>query len=157
KTADGFLAVDDRRRALDTILEIFERDGRSTGVVTTARLTHATPAACYAHIPERDAESDADLPAALREQGGGDIARQLVEWGGGRGDGPEVAMGGGRSMFLPQDAADPEEPDKKGRRLDGRDLTAEWLRRLPRSAYVWNSAQLDAIDPARTDHLLGLF
>ena len=33
----------------------------------------------------------------------------------------------------------------------------EWTKRRPRSAYVWNREQLDAIDPATTDHLLGLF
>ena len=32
-----------------TILQYAEESGRSTGVVSTARLTHATPAACYSH------------------------------------------------------------------------------------------------------------
>ena len=30
-------------------------------MVTTARVTHATPAACYAHSPERNWEHDADM------------------------------------------------------------------------------------------------
>ncbi len=36
-----------------SLLEMAEQRGLSTGIVTTARLTHATPAACYAHSSER--------------------------------------------------------------------------------------------------------
>ena len=38
-----------------------EMAGLSTGVVTTARLTHATVAAAYSHAADRDWECDADL------------------------------------------------------------------------------------------------
>ena len=65
-------------------------------------------------------------------------------------------MGGGRREFLPNTMADPEEASKKGSRLDGRDLTNEWVKK-PHSAFVWNKAQLEAIDPAKIEHLLGLF
>ena len=41
-----------------TILEQAIAKGKATGVVTTARLTHATPAATYAHICNRNAEND---------------------------------------------------------------------------------------------------
>ncbi len=41
---------------LTTILEIAENAGKSAGIVTTTRVTHATPAACYAHAPDRDWE-----------------------------------------------------------------------------------------------------
>jgi hypothetical protein len=37
--------------------------GLATGVVTTTRITHATPAATYAHTPHRDWEADALVPA----------------------------------------------------------------------------------------------
>ena len=43
-----------------------------------------------------------------------------------------------------------------GKRLDGRDLIADWTKRAG-AAYVWNETQLEAIDPAHTTHLLGLF
>src|SRR4029079_17070649 len=33
----------------ESLLEMAEQAGKSTGVVSTARVTHATPAACYAH------------------------------------------------------------------------------------------------------------
>ncbi|MHC4697223.1 MAG: alkaline phosphatase, partial [Planctomycetota bacterium] len=64
---------------LATIVELAERAGLSTGIVTTTRVTHATPAACYAHAPERKWEDDSALPYAAREAGFPDIARQLIE------------------------------------------------------------------------------
>jgi alkaline phosphatase len=135
---------------LTTLLELAEAHGLSTGVVSTARLTHATPGACYAHTPEREWESDADLPVDTDVP---DIARQLLEFS--YGDGIEVAMGGGRRAFLPDSVTDGEY--RKGRRKDGRDLTQEWLEQYDHAAYVWNSEQFRQIDPATTDHLLGLF
>ena len=50
----------------------------NAGIVTTARITHATPAALYAHSQNRDWESDADIPEIFRHQGCHDIAYQLV-------------------------------------------------------------------------------
>lgn len=165
KTEDGILSVDqdvvrgDYRTVagneLKTILEQAEERGLATGIVTTARLTHATPAATYAHSPERNWESDAELPADAKAAGFPDIARQLIEFP--YGNGLEVALGGGRRYFLPNTAADPEAAGKKGGRKDGRDLTKEWTTRYPDSAYIWNQAQFEAIDPATTRHLLGLF
>ena len=139
---------------LTTILELAEQAALATGVVTTTRVTHATPAACYAHSPNRKWEADSNLPTDAKDAGFSDIARQLVELP--FGDGPDVVLGGGRRNFLPNTMQDPEYPASRGRRTDGRDLTAEWLRKR-RSAYVWNAAQFAAVDVATTDHLLGLF
>jgi len=138
-----------------TLLEDAEQRGLATGIVTTTRITHATPAACYAHVPERGWESDAELPRAARAAGVPDIARQLVEFG--AGDGLEVVLGGGRAQFLPTAQPDPEEPERRGLRKDRRDLTAEWQKRNPGGAYVWSRAQLEALDLAKTPRLLGLF
>lgn len=74
---------------LTTILEIAEKRGKSTGVVSTARITHATPAACYAHTADRDWEDDSNLPLDAKTADFPDIARQLVEFP--FGDGLEVA------------------------------------------------------------------
>lgn len=139
---------------LTTILELAEQAGLSTGVVSTTRITHATPAACYAHSPSRYWENDGELSPAARQADFPDIARQLIEFP--FGNGLEVALGGGRGNFLPRTASDPEDPGRTGRRTDGRDLTAEWLKK-PNAAYVWKKAQWDEIDVAKTDHLLGLF
>ena len=137
-----------------TIFELAEQAGLSTGIVTTARVTHATSAACYAHSPERTWETDGALTEQARRAGFADIARQLIDFP--FGDGIDVVLGGGRRAFFPQAWVDPEYPTKKGRRLDGRDLTRAWLER-PRAEYVWNKAQFDKIDTAATDRLLGLF
>ncbi|GAB3386444.1 alkaline phosphatase [Lysobacter fragariae] len=164
KTNQGVLAVTQSARYNDcasargqgvaTLLEMSEAMGLATGVVSTARLTHATPAATYAHTPNRDWESDAELTTEAKTNGCKDIARQLIEFP--FGDGIEVALGGGRSYFLPNTFNDPEDTGSKGRRKDGRNLAEEWAGK-PQSAYVWNKAQFDAIDPRSTHHLLGLF
>ena len=44
-----------------SILTLAEKAGMSTGFISTARATHATPAALYAHSPDRSWESDKDL------------------------------------------------------------------------------------------------
>ncbi|MCE7963637.1 MAG: alkaline phosphatase, partial [Acidobacteria bacterium ACB1] len=63
KTDEGILSVnqnvvhDDYRTVkgneAKTLLEYAEEAGLSTGIVSTARLTHATPGACYAHTADR--------------------------------------------------------------------------------------------------------
>lgn len=164
KTNDGAISVDQSinrtepsaditaAKSVKTILERAEERGMSTGVVTTARFTHATPAVNYAHISDRDWEADSNLPAGATVK---DIARQLLEFP--YGDGLEVALGGGRSYFMPNTLNDPEYPTQKGRRKDGRDLTLEWTSNYNNSEYVWNQAGFDAVNPAKTEHLLGLF
>jgi alkaline phosphatase len=154
--ASALLGVPSKpEQRLRSLFEWAEERGLATGVVTTARLTHATPAAAYAHTPHRDWECDADLPAAASRAGERDIAAQLVEMS--AGDGIDVALGGGRERFLPADARDPEYPDQGGRRADGRNLIADWQAARPGRAYVWNHAQLSALDLAETRQILGLF
>jgi alkaline phosphatase len=68
-----------------------------------------------------------------------------------------VALGGGRGKFLPSEVADPEGGGAMGEREDRRDLTVEWTKKSPNAAYVWNQQQFTAIDPKKTDKLLGLF
>ncbi len=139
---------------LPTFLEIAKRAGKSVGLVTTTRITHATPAACYAHSPERDWESDADLPSEARNANFPDIARQLIEFQ--IGGGIDVALGGGREQFLPQEMADFAGNTKFGNRLDERNLIKEWTNKTS-GTFVWNRAQFDAVVPATTKRLLGLF
>ena len=177
KAREGMLSVDHTTRrfecnasviaskSLPTILEQAADAGLATGVVTTARLTHATPAANYSHTAVRDWESDAEIRAYEKANNlpdGScsvkDIARQLIELPPVVKDSLKVAMGGGRPYFRPNSAVDPEYGTAKGRRLDGRDLTAEWVStRGANAAYAWNKSQFNAVDPATTDYLLGLF
>ena len=135
-------------------LELADSAGLATGIVTTARLTHATPAVTYAHSPTRNWENDADVPAEAAALGCKDIAQQLIS-SMRFGHGPTVALGGGRREFTTVEQRDPEYDDKVGQRLDGRDLVGEWQRAHPRGAYVWNAGQLQAAADAPS--LLGLF
>jgi len=47
-----------------SILTLAEKAGMSTGFISTARATHATPAALYAHSADRYWESDKGLKDA---------------------------------------------------------------------------------------------
>ena len=138
--------------AVQTLAEEAEDAGMLTGIVTTTRVTHATPAALYAHAADRNWESDAQLPEG-HEGACPDIARQLVEFS--HGDGIDVVLGGGREMFLPTDVADPEDASRGGARGDGRHLVDEWLAGGDDRQYVWNDAQLRDAGPE--GQLLGLF
>ncbi|MET0280704.1 MAG: alkaline phosphatase [Steroidobacteraceae bacterium] len=139
--------------ALQTILELAEDKGLSTGVVSTARITHATPASNYAHTPNRDWEYAGSLPATATLP---DIAAQLVQRQK-TGNGVEVVLGGGRAYLTDTGAADPEYPQAHGLRRDGRDLVREWVAAQANSRFVWKRDDFLAVDAKNTDHLLGLF
>ncbi len=122
KTDAGVLGVDEDVQRGDcstvagnevvTALELAEIKGLSTGVVSTARITHATPAAAYAKSADRNWEDISDMPAEAVQAGCKDIADQLVSfeqlleqrYAGVDTDGIDVVMGGGRRHFLPNDA-----------------------------------------------------
>lgn len=140
---------------VQSLFELAEDKGYATGIVSTATITHATPASTYAHVAQRDWEVDANMPEAAKQAGCTDIARQMVEWP--HGNGLEVMLGGGRAHFLPGSAADPEYATAKGKRADGKDLTAVWKAANPAGEYVWNSESFAAVDPKKASKLLGLF
>ncbi|HEX7816498.1 MAG TPA: alkaline phosphatase [Dyella sp.] len=165
KTRAGFIGISQvpvrqdcaasKGQELVTMLELASAAGMSTGAVTTTRITHATPAATYGHLPERNWEVDTGLTAAARTAGCKDFAAQLVDFP--QRAGLTVALGGGRTEFMPAAQVDPEYHDKHGQRADGRDLIAEWKRQHPQGAYVWNLDQLQALDLSHTPQLFGLF
>jgi alkaline phosphatase len=136
-----------------TLWELAASTGLATGIVTTTRITHATPAATFAHSPDRNWENDAEMLSAQNAAECADIARQLIETP--YGQGPDVLMGGGRGSFLPATERDPEYDDMTGLRLDGRDLVAEWKRRRTDGHYVWNAVQFAAAPKDKP--LLALF
>jgi alkaline phosphatase len=140
-----------------TLWEQAEARGMATGIVSTARITHATPAATFAQTTERDWESDADMSAAGKAAGCTDIAMQLVDWGKTNGDGFEVILGGGRSGFLPNTMADPEYPEQKGRRQDGRNLAEEWLQGHPERKVAIGISAFEQINFDSDVQVLGLF
>ena len=121
-----------------TILEQAIAKGKAAGVVSTARLTHATPAATYAHVCNRDAEYE--------------IARQAIPGGAGfntaLGKGIDVLLGGISYYWRPHNPT----TNTRGR-PDGRDLVAEL------QAKGYNAANdLASFNAAGTDKpLIGLF
>ncbi len=128
--------TDDNGTPVPTILELAKAAGKSVGAVTTTELTHATPAATYAHICHRDAAYA--------------IAKQAVPGGAGfnaaLGDGVDVLMGGGANHWTPYSASN------KGGRADGRDLTAE----LGAQGYQYVTTQSD-LAKIESGKVLGLF
>jgi alkaline phosphatase len=88
KTDAGVLSVDEQAnrgdcasakgRQVTTALELATLAGKATGIVTTARITHATPAASYAKSAERNWENDSELSAKAKAAGCIDIAQQLL-------------------------------------------------------------------------------
>jgi len=111
RTSDKFISVgpsaqtlrtvpvppaDLRFRPLATLLEGAKRKGMAVGIVSTSRVTHATPAAFYGHVPDRDLEED------IMEQA---VYQNL-----------DLVFGGGQRYLLPKGSG--------GKRVDGEDLMA---------------------------------
>jgi alkaline phosphatase len=109
RTSDKFISVgphaetistvpvppeDLRYRPVATVLEGARLLKKSTGIVATSRVTHATPAAYVAHTISRSNEND--------------IMEQAVH------QGIDVVFGGGRRLLIPKES--------KGQRVDGENL-----------------------------------
>jgi alkaline phosphatase len=121
-----------------TLLELAKAQGWKVGAITTTELTHATPAATYSHICNRNAQYS--------------IAAQLVPGGAGFNsalyDGVNVLMGGGLNHFTPYNSAS----NAKGR-ADGRDLTAE----LAALGYTVGKTKADMLAAPADKKFIGLF
>ncbi len=146
------VAVSDCAAGLQTNLKMFSEIasemGKSVGVISTARITHATPAAVYARTVNRDWEDNTFIPEGCAQK---DIAAQLVDaLTAGTID---LAMGGGRQHFLPESITDSE--GKPGKRTDGRNLTEE-VKALG-GQYVEGEADFAALTLGNNAPILGLF
>ena len=123
-------------QAVPTLLEQMKSAGYGTGVVSTARITHATPATTYSHVCHRDAENT--IAAALVPGGSGYNSKL--------GDGVDVILGGGSYYFTPK--AD------GGRRNDSRNLIAEF--KTQKYSYAANKSEFDKL-PVDGSKIAGLF
>ncbi len=123
-----------------TLLELAKRSGMRVGAVSTAQITHATPAATYSHVNQRNNENDIALQALPSDA----TYNQRL------GRGVDILMGGGRRFFLPNNVMDEE--GVRGARTDSRDLRAEF--RAAGYNYAWNKSGFDAL---RSLPVLGLF
>jgi len=131
------------RDALDHPLPLLgeeaKEQGLALGIVSTARITHATPASVYARSADRNWE--AEVPDAEAVHGCKDIATQLVEadW--------DVALGGGIASFFGGGMG--------GRRTEVQaDLASQWAARSG-GTFVRDAAGLTNAPMDRP--VLGLF
>lgn len=120
-----------------TLADIAKQAGRAIGIVSTTRLTHATPAAIYGHSHNRNFETDRDLSPEAKKLGCLDLARQMVDAD------IDLALGGGRRSFKPE------------KRDDKIDLTADWARKSPTHKVITSRAELNTVDTR--NNILGLF
>ncbi|XP_004537896.1 membrane-bound alkaline phosphatase-like [Ceratitis capitata] len=124
--------------------------GKSAGVVTTTRITHASPAGVYAQKKERNWENDSEVKSDCgAKKNVEDIAYQLIH--GEVGSKKKVILGGGRREFVDTTLK------KKGKRSDGRNLIEEFINQKKRNAYVENLEELNNLNITNVDRLLGLF
>jgi alkaline phosphatase len=133
KTEPGDFNKDGDGEPVINLVERAVQAGMKVGVVSTTRVTHATPAACYAHTNNRNLENKIILQALPSD------ATYNKRLGGG----VDILMGGGRRHFLPSDQEDEE--GEAGARADRRDLRKEF-----QSAgyhYFWNKTGFDAVTP----------
>ncbi|MDC2972581.1 alkaline phosphatase, partial [Gammaproteobacteria bacterium] len=79
KTKNRYLSLDPDKKILDTIVEMLHKKGYTSGIVATSSVTHATPAALYAHIDSRYEYKN--------------IANQLIN------SSIDIALGGGKEFF----------------------------------------------------------
>jgi alkaline phosphatase len=130
-------------KSVPTLLELAIANKKATGVISTARLTHATPAVTYSHICNRNAEYE--------------IARQAVPGGAGfnaaLGSGIDFFMGGISQYWVPFSATG-SDAAKKGR-PDGRDLVAEM--KANKYTFVSDKTSFDAAPTAAGTKIFGLF
>ncbi|AFM23675.1 alkaline phosphatase [Desulfomonile tiedjei] len=128
KTDNGVLNILPDGKYVSNVAQAAKDAQLSVGVVSTTRLTHATPAGVYSHSLKRNDENF--------------IAEQLLTFA------PEVAMAGGRGNFLPQS-------EKSSKRKDDKNLIE--MMKKDGYTYVANNSELQAVDPDATRKLLGLF
>ncbi|KAA3609311.1 MAG: alkaline phosphatase [Calditrichaeota bacterium] len=94
KTYNGAISVHpETKKPLKTILEFAEEKGKSSGLIATSSVTHATPACFAAHVTSRSKQQD--------------IAAQIAV------SGVDVLIGGGLGYFLPRDKKGSKRSDKK--------------------------------------------
>ncbi|KDR12135.1 membrane-bound alkaline phosphatase-like [Zootermopsis nevadensis] len=155
---DDCAAMRNVSNQVPSILKWSQDAGKSTGVVTTTRITHASPSGTYAYIANRDWENDAEIKNSGQDPDiCDDIAEQLVNKLPGKNI--NVILGGGRKEFRPRDFTD--EDGTPGSRTDDVDLIEVWKAdKVGRNAsfrYLWNRDQIMSVDPTDSDYVLGLF
>ncbi|CAG7733825.1 unnamed protein product [Allacma fusca] len=128
----------DTANHVSSILAWAQAAGKSTGVVTTTRITDASPSGNYGHIAERGWNDDLDVKNdGYNPDTCEDLAKQMILNDPGKNI--NVILGGGREHFLDTTNSDPE--GGVGRRTDGKNL-------IQISDLDYNDTALSKGDPA---------
>ncbi|XP_017025008.1 membrane-bound alkaline phosphatase [Drosophila kikkawai] len=148
---------EDPANRLTSIAEWAQNAGKSTGIVTTTTLTHASPSGAYAKTTNRFFESDTDIVTYGEGQNDPatctDIATQLITQTPGKNF--DVMLGGGIGKFLPNTITDPF--NKKGERSDGVNLLSRWQGMHPGGVLAYNRDQLLSVNASKITNLIGTF
>lgn len=124
--------------------------GKSAGIVTTTRVTHASPSGAFAHTAHRDWESDSFIKKNCgKDSKAQDIAYQLVH--GKTGSEFKVIFGGGYREFVDKSI------DDRGIRTDGKNLIIEWEAAKPNSKFIETLNEFQNLDVNEVDRVMGLF
>lgn len=91
KTNNSVISLTPEGNEIETILEASEKTGKSTGLVATSTITHATPAVFASHVDNRKKEDE--------------IAKQMIE------NDVDVLLGGGKEFFVSKADGGKQEED----------------------------------------------
>lgn len=135
----------------ESIAKWAQDETMNVGVVTTTRITHATPAGLYANTAERNWETNVEVIASSCDDHQiDDIAEQLVH--GKIGSKFKVILGGGSRNFINSTET---EHGNKGMRSDGRNLINEWIAKKSSRKFIRTRAEL--MDLNDEEEIFGLF
>jgi alkaline phosphatase len=138
KTYNGAISVDLARRPLPVLGQQAKAAGKATGLVTTAQLTDASPAAFFSRTPDRTQQDE--------------IARQYMEE-----TQPDVVLGGGEDWWYPAGTAGafpdapPEDTEEASTSTKG-----DLVDRARQLGYIYVSTP-EQLRQAAGPKLLGLF
>uniref|UniRef100_A0A1B0G9D9 Alkaline phosphatase n=1 Tax=Glossina morsitans morsitans TaxID=37546 RepID=A0A1B0G9D9_GLOMM len=141
----------DRNNFVESIAKWAMDAGKSAGVVTTTRVTHASPAGVYANIADRDWENDSKVKEACGTKSAKieDIAYQLMHGEVGRK--LSFIMGGGKQNFIDSSLYG------NGKRSDGLDLIEYFQQEHPDNVYVETRNELMQVNLSEANRVLGLY
>lgn len=131
KTNNGMIAQTPDGTNVKTLVEATQELGYATGVVSSTRITHATPATFYAHNADRNNEAG--------------IAEDLVN------SGVDFIAGGGYRYFVPS-------TNEESKREDDRNLVSE-MSMLGYQTFIDENGAVDfaSYTPEAGDQVLALF
>lgn len=129
KTNNGYLGLSPDKKEVPHIIELAKKNGKSTGLVTTVSISHATPAGFSAHVSARD-----ELP----------IVEQYLQFK----DKVDIFLGGGIEYFIPSN-------QEGSKRKDDRNLLDEF--RSLGYTVINSKEELLNLPVAKINKLLGVF